>query len=96
MALVASLLATLTACCSASKVVLRNNGYEGVVVALEDDLPSSLCQDIALGLEVSECQRRALGVGVKGQPCHSARDRERFSNARKVWLNGLLIKDFFL
>lgn len=83
MALVASLLATLTACCSASKVVLRNNGYEGVVVALEDDLPSSLCQDIALGLEVS-ARDAHLGSGsrvslatVPGTESGSA-TRERF------------------
>lgn len=33
-------------------VVLKDSGYEGVVVAIEDDLPVSLCQEVLLGLEV--------------------------------------------
>ncbi|XP_042891198.1 calcium-activated chloride channel regulator 1-like [Penaeus japonicus] len=37
--------------CCASKVVLQSGGYEGVVVALEDDLPPALCQDLIAGLE---------------------------------------------
>lgn len=49
-----SLLALLSAdLTSASRVVLRDNGYEGVVVALEESLPPSLCQDVLHGLEVS-------------------------------------------
>lgn len=70
MALVASLLATLLACCSASKVVLRNNGYEGVVVALEDDLPPALCEDLIAGLEVSDAPGfwpLSRGLGVCGR-----------------------------
>lgn len=34
-------------------VVLRDSGYEGVVVAIEEDLPVSLCQEVLVGLEVS-------------------------------------------
>lgn len=37
-----------------SSVVLRDNGYEGVVVALEDSLPVSVCQQVLQGLEVSK------------------------------------------
>lgn len=36
-----------------SKVVLINNGYEGVVVALDEALPQAACQEIVTGLEVS-------------------------------------------
>ncbi|XP_037803249.1 calcium-activated chloride channel regulator 3A-1-like [Penaeus monodon] len=42
---------SLSHCSCASKVVLRSGGYEGVVVALEDDLPPALCQDLIAGLE---------------------------------------------
>ncbi|MPC81871.1 hypothetical protein E2C01_076509 [Portunus trituberculatus] len=38
---------------SASKVVLRDNGYEGVVVALDEALPAAACQEVLSGLEVS-------------------------------------------
>lgn len=37
---------------SSSEVILKDNGYEGVVVALEDNLPVKYCQEILLGLEV--------------------------------------------
>ncbi|KAF2366642.1 Calcium-activated chloride channel N-terminal [Trinorchestia longiramus] len=36
-----------------ARVTLRESGYEGVVVALEDDLPVSLCQELLIGLEES-------------------------------------------
>ena len=36
-----------------SKVVLVDNGYEGVVVALDESLPQAECQEIVKGLEVS-------------------------------------------
>ena len=36
-----------------SKVVLKDNGYENVVIALDSNLPVTMCQDIILGLEVS-------------------------------------------
>lgn len=36
---------------SASTVVLRDNGYLGVVVALEDNLSVSLCQELLQGLQ---------------------------------------------
>ncbi|XP_066980040.1 calcium-activated chloride channel regulator 1-like [Macrobrachium rosenbergii] len=47
-------------CASASTVVLRDNGYEGVVVALDDQIPSSMCQDVVQGLE--EVVRSASSV----------------------------------
>ena len=47
------LLTTLAQLCCSSKVVLKDNGYENVVVALDNNLPLSRCQDIILGLEVS-------------------------------------------
>ncbi|XP_018012882.1 calcium-activated chloride channel regulator 1 [Hyalella azteca] len=34
-------------------VTLRESGYEGVVVAIEEDLPVSLCQEVLIGLEES-------------------------------------------
>ena len=36
-----------------SGVTLKDSGYEGVVVAIEEDLPVSLCQEVLVGLEVS-------------------------------------------
>ncbi|XP_042871894.1 calcium-activated chloride channel regulator 3A-1-like [Penaeus japonicus] len=67
-ALFAVLLAALSTCSSASKVVLRNNGYEGVVVALEDDLPLALCQDVALGLERTvRAASRTLFAATRGR-----------------------------
>ncbi|XP_042214205.1 calcium-activated chloride channel regulator 1-like [Homarus americanus] len=36
---------------SSSTVVLQDNGYEGVVVALEESLPASVCQEVVQGLE---------------------------------------------
>lgn len=42
-----------TSLTSSSRVVLRDNGYEGVVVALEETLPLSLCPQVIQGLEVS-------------------------------------------
>lgn len=77
----------LSRCSCASKVVLRDSGYEGVVVALEDDLPSSLCQDITLGLEVSGT--RTWGSGSRVSLQLSARDRGRFSGERKAESKGL-------
>lgn len=41
-------------------VVLVDNGYEGVVVALEETLPPTVCQDVITGLEV----RRRGGESV--------------------------------
>ncbi|XP_076052340.1 calcium-activated chloride channel regulator 1-like [Oratosquilla oratoria] len=34
-----------------TQVTLRDNGYEGVVIALQNDLPSSQCQQVILALE---------------------------------------------
>lgn len=45
---------------SASRVVLRDNGYEGVVVALDETLPPAVCQDVLQGLE--EVLRAASSV----------------------------------
>ena len=36
-----------------SGVTLKDSGYEGVVVAIEEDLPVSICQEVLVGLEVS-------------------------------------------
>lgn len=36
---------------TASRVVLRDNGYEGVVVALDEALPAAACQEVLPGLE---------------------------------------------
>lgn len=33
-------------------VTLKDSGYEGVVVAIEEDLPVSLCMEVLQGLEV--------------------------------------------
>lgn len=48
------LLVALGLVCGSGGVVLVRNGYEGVVVALEETLPPSACKDVVTGLEVSE------------------------------------------
>lgn len=35
------------------RVVLQDSGYEGVVVALQDDIPVNLCQEVLIGLQES-------------------------------------------
>uniref|UniRef100_A0A2P2I9G5 Epithelial chloride channel protein-like n=1 Tax=Hirondellea gigas TaxID=1518452 RepID=A0A2P2I9G5_9CRUS len=34
-------------------VILKESAYEGIVVAIEDDIPVSLCQEVLIGLEES-------------------------------------------
>lgn len=53
MSVVAGLLLVLAVRGGAAGVVLVDNGYQGVVVALEETLPPSVCQEVILGLEVS-------------------------------------------
>lgn len=45
------LLVALGLVCGSGGVVLVRNGYEGVVVALEETLPPSACKDVVTGLE---------------------------------------------
>ncbi|XP_066979536.1 calcium-activated chloride channel regulator 1-like [Macrobrachium rosenbergii] len=53
---------------SFSKVVLRDNGYEGVVIAIEDRVPSSKCQEIIQGLEdVVRAASSTIFVATRGR-----------------------------